>query len=89
MAKRLGISKEKEVLRTTWTRYIEKTIADEGISHTGMVENLNGYFRDLQIRAKRTEDIVSSRLTYEQPDGRKSIPPTRLGFQRQRLQVSL
>ena len=67
-------------------RYIEKTIAEAGLDHGGMVDTLNRYFRELVQRAKITEDIVASRLTF---DGGRSIPPARLGFQRQRLQVSV
>ena len=85
MAKRLGISRGKETVRTTWTRYIEKTFVEEGIDHQGMMNKLNDYFKELVKRAKRTEEIVGARLTH---DGGTSIPPLRLGFQRHRLQVS-
>ena len=85
MAKRLGISRGNTV-RTVWVRYIEKTIAEEGLDHSGMVERLNRYFRELVQRAKHTEDIVAARLTH---DSGTSIPPARLGFQRHRLQVSI
>lgn len=85
MAKRLGISRGKGTVRTVWVRYIEKTIAEAGFDHSGMVDTLNRKFRELLQRAKHTEDIVASRLTH---NGATSIPPARLGFQRQRLQVS-
>lgn len=84
MAKRLGISRGRETVRTVWVRYIEKTIADAGLDHSGMVDRLNRYFRELVQRAKHTEDIVAARLSH---DGGTSIPPARLGFQRHRLQV--
>ena len=86
MAKRLGISRGRDTVRTVWVRYIEKTIADEGLDHSGMVDTLNRYFRELVQRAKHTEDIVAARPTL---DGGTTIPPARLGFQRQRLQVSV
>ena len=35
MARRLGISRGKSTVRTTWVRYIEKTIAEAGVDHSG------------------------------------------------------
>ena len=35
MARRLGISRGKSTVRTTWVRYIEKTVAEAGVDHSG------------------------------------------------------
>lgn len=72
-------------MRTTWVKYIDKVVADAGVDYTGLVNSLNEKFKELIVRANYTESIVSSKLTY---NNGTSIPPARLGFQRQRLQVS-
>lgn len=85
MARRLGIMAGMGTAETTWTRHFEKTISENGVDPTGLVETLNRAFKDLIFKAKITEDIVGARKTY---NGGTSIPPANLGFQRQRLQVS-